>query len=86
MIYRLVKKADILPLAAALIAHLRSKFNHVLALLFFMPAHFKSTNYYQNRPEIKLFLQKNFKKLQNLRALSDPPPPDHRDSSPISNF
>ena len=54
------KKAEILPLATALIAYLRSQFNHVFALLVFMPC-FKSINFYQDVPEIKLFLQKNCK-------------------------
>ena len=54
------KKAEILPLATALIAHLRSQFNYAFALLIPMPC-FKSVNFYHNRPKIKLFLQKNYK-------------------------
>ena len=65
------KKPEILPLATALIACLRNQFNHAFALLIFMPARFKSINYYQNRPKIKLSRQR---KLQNLRALGAPLP------------
>ena len=61
------KKTDILPLTIAVIAHLRSQFNHVFALLIPMPR-FKSIICCKNRPKIKLFLQKK-KKLQNLQAL-----------------
>ena len=52
------KKAEILPLATALIARLRSQFNHVFTLLIVMPGRFKSINHYLNRPKIKLFLPK----------------------------
>ena len=40
-----MKKAEILPLATALIAHLRSQFNYVFTLLIVMPGRFKSINY-----------------------------------------
>ena len=66
MIYRLIKKrTEILLLAISHIAHLCNQFNCLFALLIPMPR-FKSINFYQNRPEIKLFLQK--KKLQKFRA------------------
>ena len=42
MIYRFVKKAEILPLSRCLIARLPYQFNHIFALLIFMPAHFKN--------------------------------------------
>ena len=54
------KTAEILPLATTLITHLRSQFIHVFALLISMPR-FKSINFCQNRPEIKILLQKNCK-------------------------
>ena len=57
-----IKKAEILPLATALIARLRSQFNHVFTLLIVMPEHFKSINYYLNGPKIKLFLPKKIAK------------------------
>ena len=47
-----------------LISGYAPEFNHVLALLIFMPpefslkADFKSINFYQNKAKIKLFLQK----------------------------
>ena len=53
-----MKKAEMLPLATALIARLRSQLNHVFALLIVMPECFKSINYYLNRPKIKLSLPK----------------------------
>ena len=56
------KKAEILPLATALIARLRSQFNHVFTLLIVMPGRFKSINYYLNRPKIKLSLPKKIAK------------------------
>ena len=37
-----IKKAEILPLATALIARLRSQFNHVFTLLIVMPERFKN--------------------------------------------
>ena len=51
-----------LPLATALIARLRSQFNHVFTLLIVMPERFKSINYYLNRPKIKLSLAKKIAK------------------------
>ena len=53
------KKAEILPLATALIAHIRSQFNHVFALLISMSS-FKSM-FLLKYAKIKLFLQKNCK-------------------------
>ena len=62
-IYRLVKKkAEILPLATALIARLRSQFNHAFTVLIVMSGRFKSINYYLNRPKIKLSLAKKIAK------------------------
>ena len=57
-----IKKAEILPLATALIARLRSQLNHVFTLLIVMPERFKSINYYLNRPAIKLSLPKKIAK------------------------
>ena len=54
------KKAEILPLATTLITHVRGQFIHVFALLISMPR-FKSINFCQNRPKIKILLQKNCK-------------------------
>ena len=54
-----------LPLATALVVHLRSQFNHVFALLVSM-LHFKSINFCKNMPKLKLFWQK---KLQTRRAV-----------------
>ena len=80
------KKVKILSLATAFIAHLRSQFNHVFALLIFMPR-FKGINFYQNKHKFTLFLQK---KLQNLPALgASPQEPlafDHQNSLPIADF
>ena len=68
-----------MPLATALIARLRSQFKHVFTLLIVMPGHFKSINYYLNRPKIKLSLpKKDCKIFRVLSAL----PPDPRDSPP----
>ena len=50
------KKAEILLLATALIARLHSQFDHAFTLLIVMSGHFKSINYYLNRPKIKLSL------------------------------
>ena len=62
-IYRLVKKkAEILPLATALIARLRSQFNHAFTVLIVKSGRFKSINYYLNRPKIKLSLPKKIAK------------------------
>ena len=73
MIYQLVnKRTEILPLSTSHIARLCNQFNHALALLISMPhLTLKSIELYQNRPKIKLFLQK---KIQNLRALGALPP------------
>ena len=57
-----IKQAEMLPLATALIARLRSQLNHVFALLLVMPERFKSINYYLNRPKIKLSLPKQITK------------------------
>ena len=55
------KQTEILPLASALITHLRCQFNHAFApLLIFMPR-FKSIIFWLNRPKIKFVLQKNCK-------------------------
>ena len=62
-IYWLVKKkAEILPLATALIARLHSQFNHAFTVLIVMSGRFKSINYYLNRPKIKLSLAKKIAK------------------------
>ena len=42
------------------IAYLRNQFADVFALLISM-LHFKSINFYQNRPKIKFFLRKKYK-------------------------
>ena len=42
------------------ISRLYNQFNHVFALLISMP-HFKSINFYQNRPKIRIFLRKSTK-------------------------
>ena len=63
MIYQLIdKRTEILPLATSyiVIAHLCNEFNHGFVLLISMPR-FISTNFYKNRPKIKLFLQKSTK-------------------------
>ena len=78
-IYRLVKKkAEILPLATALIARLHNQFDHAFTLLIVMSGHFKSINYYLNKPKIKLFLPKNIAKfsalwLQTFELAARPP-------------
>ena len=65
-IYRLVKKkAEILPLATALIACLHSQFDHAFTLLIVMSGHFKSINYYLNKPKIKLSLPKRLQNFQH---------------------
>ena len=56
------KKAEILPLATALIARLRSQFNHAFTVLIVMSGRFKSINYYLNKPKIKLSLAKKIAK------------------------
>ena len=68
-----------MPLATALIARLRSQFNHVFTLLIFMPGRFESINYYLNKPKIKLSLPKKDCKI--FRVLSDLPP-DPWDTTP----
>ena len=78
-IYRLVKKkAEILPLATALIARLHSQFDHAFTLLIVMSGRFKSINYYLNRPKIKLSLPKKIAKfsalwLQTFEIAARPP-------------
>ena len=52
------KKTANLPLATLHIACLCNQFNHVLVLLI-SAQHFKCNNFYQYRPKIMLFLQKN---------------------------
>ena len=64
------KTADFLRLTTNLIAHLRSQFIYAFALLIPM-SRFKSINFCQNRPKIKLFFTKKF---QILRALGAKPP------------
>ena len=56
------KKAEILLLATALIACLHSQFDHAFTLLIVMSGHFKSINYYLNKPKIKLSLPKKIAK------------------------
>ena len=78
-IYRLVKKkAEILPLATALVARLHSQFDHAFTLLIVMSGHFKSINYYLNKPKIKLSLPKKIAKfsalwLQTFEIAARPP-------------
>ena len=78
-IYRLVKKkAEILPLATALIACLHNQFDHAFTLLIVMSGHFKSINYYLNKPKIKLSLPKKIAKfsalwLQTFEIAARPP-------------
>ena len=55
------KKAEILPLATALIACLHSQFDHAFTLLIVMSGHFKSINYYLNKPKIVIFVKKDCK-------------------------
>ena len=62
-------RAEILPIAIAYLALSRNQFNHVFALLII--PRFKSINFYQNRPKIRLLLQK---KLQNFGVLEASPP------------
>ena len=62
-----------LPLATALVVHLRSQFNHVFALLVSM-LHFKSINFCKNMPKIKLFWQKKNCKLAEQWGNSAPRP------------
>ena len=52
-------RSKILPLAISNIAHLCNHFNHACTANFY--ATFKSINFYQNIPKIKLFLQKSAK-------------------------
>ena len=54
------KEEEILPLATTHIAisHLCYQFNDAFTPLISMP-HFESFNLYQNKPKIKLFLQKD---------------------------
>ena len=60
MIYQLAnKRTAMLSLATSHIAHLCNELNHV-ALPILLPR-FNSITFYQNNPEIKLFLQKNAK-------------------------
>ena len=67
MIYQLANKTtQILPLATS------HQFNHVFALLISM-LRIKRINFYQNRPEIKLVLQKNTKFCVLQAALPEPP-------------
>ena len=55
--YQLANKGtEILPLATSHKAV--AQFNHAFAVLIFMP-YFKNINFYQDRPKIKQFLQKN---------------------------
>ena len=72
------KKAEILPLATALIACLHSQFDHAFTLLIVMSGHFKSINYYLNKPKIKLSLPKKIAKfsalwLQTFEIATRPP-------------
>ena len=52
-----LKRSEVLPLATSRIVntYLCNQFNYVFALLISM-SHFKSMNFYQSRPKIKLFL------------------------------
>ena len=59
-------QAEILPLATALIARLRSQFNDAFTLLNVMSGCFKSINYYLNRLKIKLSLPKKIAKFSAL--------------------
>ena len=65
-----------MPLATALIARLRSQFNHAFTVLIVMSGRFKSIDYYLNRPKIKLSLAKKDCKVLSTLA------PDPRDSRP----
>ena len=72
------EKAEILPLATALIACLHSQFDHAFTLLIVMSGHFKSINYYLNKPKIKLSLPKKIAKfsalwLQTFEIATRPP-------------
>ena len=61
MIYQPVSKnTEILPLAISNIAHLCNQFNHAFAPLIFMLC-LKYINFYHDRPENILFLQKKLK-------------------------
>ena len=68
------KKTEILPLATShiAIAGLCNLFNHVFGLLISMP-HFKSINFYQKRPKLKILLQKNTKFSSAGSSTSRPP-------------
>ena len=70
--------AEILLLATALIACLHNQFDHVFTLLIVMSGHFKSINYYLNKPKIKLSLPKEIAKfsalwLQTFEIATRPP-------------
>ena len=72
MSYQLVNwKYEFLPLAAyhIAIAHLCNQFKHDFPLLISMPR-LKALFFYQNRPKIKLFLEKN----ASFRAMRAPTP------------
>ena len=70
----------VLPLVTSHIAHLFNQFNYVFALLISM-ARFKCINFYQNRPIIKLLLQK----IQIFWPLGAPLP-DLRNSPSVADF
>ena len=74
----LQKQAEILPLATALIARLRSQFNHVFTLIIVMPRRFKSINYHLNRPKIELSLSKKDCKIFRVLSALLPDPRDSR--------
>ena len=73
MIYRLVIKAEILPLATALIAYLPCQFNDALAPLISRPR-FESIDFYFNGPKIMLFLQKQNCKSPSAGGRTQNPP------------
>ena len=93
--YQLVnKRTEILPLATSriAIAHLCIQFNHGFVLLISMISmpYFKSINFYQNRPKIKLFLPKNIKFSSSEgsapRPPKQPPPPPLQISGYVLEF
>ena len=57
-----------------------SPYNYAFALLIFMPR-FDNINFYQNRPRIRLFFQKNTKFLSAWGSAPRPP----QQSSPLQN-
>ena len=64
MIYHLVnKRTEILGISTSHVVDLCNQFNHVFAQLVSMPR----INFYQNRPKMKLFLQKKYKIFERRR-------------------